>query len=107
MKKSLFGVIAIVLAISFSAFTSRTKPATGKSLSNLYWYFVSGGQTTSLVFGDGQQHPKAGSGGAIDVSGCPDDLNQPVCAAGFATMVGSGYTNIPTNDDELVRHEKP
>lgn len=46
MKRNVSGLMAIVLAIGFSAFTTE-HPTKKSSLSSYYWYQVSGTQTNS------------------------------------------------------------
>ena len=107
MKKYFLGILAISAAFFLSAFTSKNHINPQKSYQLDYiWYNVESGETTTKLFGDNNAHPKDGAGGAKDLSGCPDDADQPPCVAGFSTDVGSGYTDIPTSDNQLVRMEE-
>ena len=81
MKKYLAGIIAIVMAIGFSAFTSSTKPS---STEDLYWYPVEGMVTTGpYVTHSSEEEAKN--------EFCPDTPNQPVC------LFGSEDDDLPTN----------
>jgi hypothetical protein len=75
MKKNLLGIIAIVVALSLSAFTSQAKHSTtSKNLDGFYWYLVDdasglakvnspafGGAQTTQSFADTHSPCDAGS----------------------------------------------
>ena|SRR5258705_12131833 len=101
MKKYLLGIVAVVLAISFSAFSNAPKAKNAK-LTSFYWYdtYTSGGNTytNTLQFSGAMKTESE----AITSSGCPDHVNQPICVAGFSTQVGSDVL-APTDESKLVR----
>jgi len=93
MKKYLFGLFAIALAIGFSAFTSAKSVKV--NTQDFIWYYVEDGLTTDqLVFGDTDLESKDD---AKIESGCSDAVNQPICAAGFTETVleGTSVSSLP------------
>lgn len=102
MKKYLLGILAIVLAIGFSAFTTGKQSSSDEGkLNGLYWYFYNGSQitsqvgVTSLIKDD-----------AIVASGCDDDLNQAVCAYGYSSAQ-SGLPKAPGSPADNIKHTMP
>lgn len=102
MKKYLLGILAIVLAIGFSAFTTGKKSSSGVGkLDGLYWYFYNGSQITSQV-----GITSLTKEDAIVESGCEDDQNEPICAYGYTTAQ-SGLPKAPGSPSDNIKYSMP
>jgi hypothetical protein len=108
MKKFLFGIAAVVLAVTLSAFdfsSSEVKPASITAAQ--YWYSVvsSGGQlyTNAVQFSGTPMLEND----AINAQPCKDVISRPICLAGFNTAVGPGIQVTTTAEPELIRQQNP
>jgi hypothetical protein len=101
MKKYLLSAFAVVLAVAFSSFTNEKNSAveSGKP-SPFYWYHFNGTQITSQV-GSGTLTVQ----GAINESGCEDDLGEPVCAYGY-TNPQTGLPKAPGSTDANIKETR-
>jgi len=91
MKKYFFSILAIVLAVGFSAFTSKTPakkaPAT---FTDFYWFDVSSidqfgniiPQSSPEFSGTMQSHSTAADP-LQNATGCDDTPNRPPCIGGY------------------------
>lgn len=78
MKKNILNVIAIVLAVSFSAFTEK-ESLPGKLTDDAYWYQVDGTNEIIAEFGfvsreSAEMSSNCSGGGAVCVKGYSSDL---------------------------------
>lgn len=103
MKKYFLGLMAVVIAVGFSAFDLKPTKTTEEKQTQYFWYNVdqSTGLTTSLA------HPGMLSEDDAKDVGCDDSVNSnPVCYAGFPSQVGSGVA-IPSDESRLIRKTNP
>ena len=84
MKKYLLGIVAIVLAISFSAFTIE-KNRTPKATSGEVWFVFNGTDPTDL--NDASKYSLDQNGSAPSV--CPTNTSSPYRCEILATPSGS------------------
>jgi hypothetical protein len=76
MKKYLLGIVALVLAIGFSAFTTNKAIKSTKNITSLYWYEVVAGLTSGpWVFHDTKAV-------VIGLQDCQDHPMRPICLFG-------------------------
>jgi hypothetical protein len=103
MKKILPGVLAVILAVTFSAFTTTGKKAKdkGQLIQYTFWYNAAAGKV-GTIFYDGS------SSGALakdelDNPPC-DDVSGPVCLVGSNSQLTQG-NNIPSpaTDNYMLR----
>lgn len=89
MKKYLFGIFAIALAIGFSAFTvnHKTVVKVDATQTDLFWYEVDNGNVVGTPFNATAESRNTAV--AAEYLGCTDDDDQPICLFG-------------SNDDELA-----
>jgi hypothetical protein len=93
MRNYFLGVIAVLLAITFSAFSVTDKPS---NTGDLYWYPVSGGITTGgYVFFGTEANAKTMS--------CPDSISEPVCLFGDESSTLATSTSVGTDETRLIR----
>jgi hypothetical protein len=101
MKKYLFGLFAIALAIGFSAFTTTKAPSKNSGSDTFYWYHVENNLVVELL--DQEEITK---GEAMTLSGCPDEDEQPVCAAAYESAEILPDTPVEiTEPERLVRRD--
>lgn len=103
MKKYLLGLVAVVLAIGFSAFTNariERKPTSGM----YYWYPVDEfGQTTGAAIDNAHLRDKTFA--EQNFTSCTDVVDKPYC------LLGSDVNNLTTgslitpsgSDDTILR----
>jgi hypothetical protein len=94
MKKYLFGLFALVLAIGFSAFTA---PAKNSGEDTFYWYSVENGLVVELI--DQEEITKED---AKDATGCFDVEEQPVCAAAYESNTVAPETPVEITEPERL-----
>jgi len=89
MKKNLFSFFGLVLAISLSAFTAPSTPAS-KTSASYYWYEV---DLQNNVIPQGAQHFAL----AEDVpSLCPESAEEVDCIRGFAQNMDAQFSTAPS-----------
>jgi hypothetical protein len=91
MKKYFSGIVALIMAFGFSAFTQRPVPS-GKNLTNLYWYRTNAAGT-GLISYLGFTTKAA----VITSTGC-DDTDFDFCARGYTSPQSLGTAPIPSPD---------
>jgi hypothetical protein len=98
MKKYLFGIFALLLAVTFSSFTAE--PSSKKNTTVLYWYPVAGEFTSD---DDPLKHSTEEDARDLD---CPDSIDQPVCLFGSENGALPANTPVPMNDEDvIIRYE--
>ena len=90
MKKHLFGLVALVLAISVSAFTAPKKIE--KTEQALYWYSVNSDMTT--VDPQNLLYPSQIEGPAAEALVECEGNTSNDCARGFQSQLSSSTTDI-------------
>jgi len=91
MKKYLLGIVAVVLAVGFSAFTAKHETL-GKKFANPYWYSTNTAGTV-LTASLGQNTKAA----IITATGC-DDTDVDFCARAYTSAQSLGTAPIPSAD---------
>jgi len=98
MKKYFLGILAIMLALSFSAFTpvsNHNHPNSGEK-----WFKFNGVDPTDL--GNASKYSLDGNGSSPSV--CPDDLDMYRCEIHAIPQTGnSSLPNLSTINDETKR----
>lgn len=93
MKKYLLGFIALLMAVSFSAFTSNTaKKTSSKFEESLYWYPVKANSTEidhNALINPSTQYTKTEMDG-LDLIPCPIVAGTD-CIRGFETVQTSDH----------------
>ncbi|MBI3138037.1 MAG: hypothetical protein HYZ15_05600 [Sphingobacteriales bacterium] len=98
MKKYILGLLAVMIAVTISAFTI-VKGNNSKKAQSLYWYDTNAAGTQLLSFID--QGEKAD---IMVTTGCEDDLNQDFCARGYESPQTLGTAPVPS-DEEILKTE--
>ncbi len=101
MKKIAFPLLAFILAVSFSAFTSTKSASNNHSLDYDYWYTVNTSGEISGILHDDFPADKAYIQGQFNP--CPDQTSTP-CAFGSDQVLENG-TPIPETPsvDAVIR----
>lgn len=94
MKKYFFSLLAVVLAIGFSAFTPATKKS-DKPEQLLYWYYVNSDFATVEPQNEVSDEPleKSEAQGMVTCAGTSSND----CARGFSQPLQSSTTSIGTD----------
>jgi hypothetical protein len=106
MKNYILGIVAIVMAIGFSAFTAGSKKQFTKPTTTTayFWYTVnnSTGKISSTSI-NGTAYTKGQALGLESpfqpITACEDDLSQPLCLVGSTSDVYGPGDNIPAHDE--------
>lgn len=91
MKTRIIGILAIVIAVGLSAFTSPAKTLHHKKGSGLYWFKISGSRTPSQNVPQADATFMQQSDTAPDGS-CPDGSAHQ-CVSGFSSTKVNTITN--------------
>ena len=101
MKKNLLTVSAFVLAIGFSAFTTKHH-ASNPKLTDPFWYSYNSANGTLTGFI--AQEPEAD---LIAHTNCTDDV-LPICAKGYTSSQGSTFPiTAPTGATNVLKMSNP
>jgi len=104
MKKYLFGIFAIALAIGFSAFTSTNKVVPSKKTTNYFWYELNASKTATL---GSTVNPSAAVDEATEIPNYGNCLDQdaPKCLVGFTSSSVTSGTSVTgiTDETRIIR----
>jgi len=101
MKKYLFGIFAIALAIGFSAFTSVPKVKKSTKTSFVYWYDIH--PSTSRVMDENPLFYNKDEDEILGLQHCQDHEDQPICVAGSDTELELNQSVSGFPEEALVR----
>ena len=101
MKKYLLGIVAIVLAITFSAFTIKPSFSNNTTQRVLYWYFIDGSGNIGAQVNGGTAATKDE---VFDEVNC-FDVSGPDCARGYESTQTFGLPapSPSSNDDHIMK----
>jgi len=93
MKKYVTGLVAVILAISFSAFTPTGK-SNHTTLTKYYWYPVDNvaNEIAGTAINPNSLKDKDEAMAGASVTSCQDNQGQPLC------VVGSSDPNLEQHD---------
>ena len=100
MKKYLFGLFAIALALGLSAFSNKKQISIEKSQPYLYWYYIlPNGNIGNPVDGTNLRTKDE----VFPTVGC-EDTGGPDCARGYTTTQAFGFPAEPvTAENEHIK----
>ena len=102
MKKYLFGIFAIALAIGFSAFTSVPTVKKSTKTDFVYWYDIDP-STSRVIDGSAAQYSNKDEDEIKGLQDCQDDDTNPICVAGSDTELELNQSVSGFPEEALVR----
>lgn len=101
MKKYLLGLVAVVLAIGFSAFT-KAKVESKRTFGTYYWYPVDEfGQTTGPTYDNSSMSDKTFA--EQNFTSCTDVSGKPYCLLGSSNnSLSTGSLITPAGPDGTI-----
>lgn len=101
MKRNVLAVVAVLLAFTFAAFTTKKQPGM-KTTEDYYWYLVDPSNNTTD--GGKLNDDQLTKGDMITGHEDCDDTGDPLCLFGSENPSVPDNTSVPTdNDDVLIR----
>ena len=108
MKKYLLGLLAITMAVGFSAFTN-TRPVKESNTTDYFWYELNAAKTQTLGL-TVNEDPDVAVDEASQISFysfCEDGTSRPKCLVGFTSPVSSGTSVTGITDEGRIIREDP
>lgn len=98
MKKYSIGFVALVLAVSFSAFENKPE---SKESSNLYWYDFDPSTQQINLLPDNQNIARS-EADAMDQTGCVEIPQVTICAKAYSTQQTGLPKTAPANPQDQL-----